>query len=182
MFYMFRQFRLWQLEFPFSKFHNKSSNWLYCFRNYLQTCWFKQSKQSEDWELVQERVLKTSWQLFVWPERISRQHATTSTSLQISCCLPCNPFPPTFSLPMLHCTQTGALYGMWRRKWLRLPTSCEPGLSVGRSKDISCRAGNSQQNRHGELTGRRIRMEENMELLKQSWGIVYVELLEIRGL
>lgn len=54
---------------------------------------------------------------------------------------------------MMHRTQTGVLYGMWCREWVRLPTSCVHGSPVGRCKDISCRAGSSQQQRSGWFTG-----------------------------
>lgn len=42
---------------------------------------------------------------------------------------------------------------MWCREWVRLPTSCDQGLPVEWSKDILCRAGNSQQYWCGCFTG-----------------------------
>lgn len=56
---------------------------------------------------------------------------------------------------------------MWLREWVRLPTSCDQGLPVVWSKDILCRAGNSQQywrGCFGGLLGRRPTTSYNVGL------------------
>ena len=102
------------------------------------------------WDQLKQPCLKT---LLTWSERINPQ-------------MFCWQSHPHASPPPVALYTNWSMYDMWCRKWVRLLTSCEPRLPVGRSKDISCRADNSKQHWSWWYT---VIMVEASELWKWTW-------------